>query len=221
MLQETTPLNAETDNNAVPKANKQHLFGQAPGATDVWATPQDFFNKVNAVFDFKLDVCALPENAKCAHYFTPEDDGLAQDWTAQDFLLLLRQLAVVQLSGKVLVTFGPGDRQLQNSVKELLTPADRISILLAEQYPIERWGALLSCCNVVISPDTGSLHLAVALGRPVIAMYESDSFSHCSSQWAPWQVPAAIVRRSAPVVTVPIFIAETARLLHETGACTK
>lgn len=79
MLQETTPLNAEPDNNAVPKANKQYLFGQAPGATDVWATPQDFFNKVNAVFDFKLDVCALPENAKCAHYFTPEDDGLAQD----------------------------------------------------------------------------------------------------------------------------------------------
>ena len=146
---------------------------------------------------------------------------LAQDWTAQDFLLLLRQLAVVQPSGKVLVTFGPGDRQLQNSLKELLTPADRISILLAEQYPIERWGALLSRCNVVVSPDTGSLHLAVALGRPVIAMYESDSFSHCSSQWAPWQVPAAIVRRSAPAVTVPIFIAETARLLHETGACTK
>lgn len=25
-------------------------------------------------------VCALPENAKCEHYFTPEQDGLKQEW---------------------------------------------------------------------------------------------------------------------------------------------
>lgn len=50
-------------------------------ATDVWATPQDFFDALNAVFKFELDVCALPDNAKCARYFTPEVDGLSQDWT--------------------------------------------------------------------------------------------------------------------------------------------
>ena len=49
--------------------------------TDVWSTPQDFYNKINLEFDFELDVCALPENAKCPNYFTPEQDGLAQDWT--------------------------------------------------------------------------------------------------------------------------------------------
>ncbi len=56
------------------------LFGLADSRTDVWATPQDFFNKIDAVFNFDLDVCALPENAKCEKYFTPEDDGLAQQW---------------------------------------------------------------------------------------------------------------------------------------------
>jgi len=49
--------------------------------TDVWATPQDFFDRLNQEFHFTLDVCALPENAKCAEYFTPEKDGLQQDWT--------------------------------------------------------------------------------------------------------------------------------------------
>ena len=48
--------------------------------TDLWATPQDFFDKLHAEFDFNLDVCATPENAKCARYFTKLDDGLAQDW---------------------------------------------------------------------------------------------------------------------------------------------
>lgn len=50
-------------------------------ATDLWATPQDFFDQMNAKFGFTLDVCALPENAKCPRYFTPEDDGLKQPWS--------------------------------------------------------------------------------------------------------------------------------------------
>lgn len=49
-------------------------------ATDLWETPQEFFDKVNAEFGFELDVCATPENAKCPRYFTKEIDGLAQEW---------------------------------------------------------------------------------------------------------------------------------------------
>lgn len=48
--------------------------------TDLWETPQDFFDKLNSEFSFDLDACALPENAKCAAYFTPEQDGLSQPW---------------------------------------------------------------------------------------------------------------------------------------------
>jgi len=49
-------------------------------ATDLWATPQDFFDKLHAEFGFTLDVCANADNAKCADYFTAEQDGLAQEW---------------------------------------------------------------------------------------------------------------------------------------------
>ena len=45
-----------------------------------WATPQDFFDKLNDEFHFTLDVAASPNNAKCANYFTEEQDGLAQSW---------------------------------------------------------------------------------------------------------------------------------------------
>ena len=47
----------------------------------VWSTPQDFFDTLNAEFHFTLDACAITENAKCDHYFSPEQDGLAQPWT--------------------------------------------------------------------------------------------------------------------------------------------
>lgn len=49
--------------------------------TDMWATPQDFFDKLNEEFNFTVDVCAIPENAKCDKFFTPEINGLKQEWT--------------------------------------------------------------------------------------------------------------------------------------------
>jgi len=48
--------------------------------TDMWATPQAFFDKLNEAYSFTLDVCATKENAKCRRFFTKEDDGLSQDW---------------------------------------------------------------------------------------------------------------------------------------------
>lgn len=48
--------------------------------TDQWATPQDFFDKLNDEFDFTLDPCADEFNHKCPMYFTKEDDGLSRDW---------------------------------------------------------------------------------------------------------------------------------------------
>ena len=48
--------------------------------SDMWETPQWLFDKLNEQYQFTLDVCALPENAKCERFFSPEQDGLAQRW---------------------------------------------------------------------------------------------------------------------------------------------
>lgn len=55
-----------------------HL-NQVAARTD-WGTPWPLFKKYDAIYGFTLDVCAVAENAKCARFFTPEDDGLLQDW---------------------------------------------------------------------------------------------------------------------------------------------
>lgn len=51
--------------------------------TDQWATPQDFFDKLNEEFHFTLDPCADDTNHKCEKYFTKEQDGLQQDWKGE------------------------------------------------------------------------------------------------------------------------------------------
>lgn len=54
--------------------------GLFSSATDMWETPKDFFNALDKEFHFTCDVCAIEENAKCAKFYTPEQDGLKQTW---------------------------------------------------------------------------------------------------------------------------------------------
>jgi len=48
--------------------------------TNEWATPQDFFDKMNEEFHFTLDVASTKKNAKCDRYFTEQENGLSQSW---------------------------------------------------------------------------------------------------------------------------------------------
>ena len=59
--------------------NSVHFNSQS----DMWETPQWLFDKLNAEYNFTLDACAVPDNAKCPVYFTPDQDGLSQDWTGR------------------------------------------------------------------------------------------------------------------------------------------
>ncbi len=54
--------------------------GMFSSATDLWETPQDLFDDLDREFHFTLDACAIAANAKCKNYFSPEQDGLAQEW---------------------------------------------------------------------------------------------------------------------------------------------
>lgn len=54
--------------------------GMFTNRTDEWGTPRALFDALNAEFRFDLDPCASAINAKCARFFTQEDNGLFQDW---------------------------------------------------------------------------------------------------------------------------------------------
>jgi phage N-6-adenine-methyltransferase len=52
----------------------------ATNKNDLWATPWPFFLSLNEEFGFNLDVCALPDTAKCAMFYGPDLDGLSMPW---------------------------------------------------------------------------------------------------------------------------------------------
>ena len=63
------------------KTTQKTLFSSKTGE---WATPQEFFNKLDWRFGkFTLDPCATNDNHKTKKYYTLEDNGLAQDWEGE------------------------------------------------------------------------------------------------------------------------------------------
>lgn len=51
-----------------------------------WSTPDDLFAELNSIFHFDLDACASEANAKCARFFTKEQDALNQRWHGRVWL---------------------------------------------------------------------------------------------------------------------------------------
>jgi site-specific DNA-methyltransferase (adenine-specific) len=50
---------------------------------DDWETPAALFEALNERYSFTLDPCSTDENAKCAKYYTAQDDGLQQSWAGE------------------------------------------------------------------------------------------------------------------------------------------
>jgi ADP-heptose:LPS heptosyltransferase len=72
----------------------------------------------------------------------------------------------------VLLVGGPGERALADQI------AARLSgpvVNLAEQTRLLELAALLEAADIVCSGDTGPMHLAAALGTPVVAVFTCTS----------------------------------------------
>jgi phage N-6-adenine-methyltransferase len=48
--------------------------------SDEWETPAELFRKLDDEFHFTTDLAALPENAKCPHFYTPGVNALTRHW---------------------------------------------------------------------------------------------------------------------------------------------
>lgn len=59
------------------KRTQQVIFSSN---SDEWDTPQDFYDRLNLIYNFTLDPATNGFNSKCQKYFTDQEDGLQQSW---------------------------------------------------------------------------------------------------------------------------------------------
>jgi phage N-6-adenine-methyltransferase len=72
-----------SENPSVVKAAHAKNNGRYNGNGREWATPPEVFEPLHAEFNFTLDACATPANAKLPRFHTEADNGLARDWSGE------------------------------------------------------------------------------------------------------------------------------------------
>lgn len=66
---------------------------------------------------------------------------------------------------------------------------------LLRRLPFHEWAAVLERGSVVVTVDTGTTHVASAVGRPTVVAFEHRYFRLNSQEWSPYGVPHVLVRK--------------------------
>lgn len=80
-------------------------------------------------------------------------------------ILLSRRAATVVVAG------GPGEEDLVRHVAGLTAQAPPRGVLIAPRLDLLELAALIERCDLFIGPDTGPMHIAWAVGTPVLALF--------------------------------------------------
>ena len=118
--------------------------------------------------------------------------GPAKRWPTRHFAALARALAA--RGRRVWLIGSPGDRASGDEIAKL---ANGAAINLCGRTDLAASIDLLSVAEVVVSNDSGLMHVAAALGRPLVALYGSSSPAH-----TPPLAPARLVSRSSTRIRV-------------------
>lgn len=116
-----------------------------------------------------------------------------KQWPPERFAAVGKALSRQQ-QARVIVTGGPQDGWLAQRVQ---TAMDATVLGLAGQTSLRQLAACLALADLVIAADTGVLHLAAALRRPVVALFGPTS----------------------PALTGPLGDAARLRVLHHADCC--
>ncbi len=91
----------------------------------------------------------------------------AKRWPPQRFATLADRL-IEERGAQVLLVGGPDDGPITAAIKDGMRYEPRD---LTGQLTFGQLGALLERCDLFIGHDTGAMHLAVAVGAPVVAIF--------------------------------------------------
>ena len=91
-------------------------------------------------------------------------------WDAKNYANVASILAE-KLDAAILLFAGPNERELQSKVAEMMD----VPPLLVKTDDLRHLAALISACDVYIGNDTGPMHIAAAVGTPVVVLFGSTN----------------------------------------------
>lgn len=140
------------------------------------------------------------------HPFT--SDPIKQ-WPLRNFTQLCKEL-VKGLNTKVIIIGGKDE--LSKGAEFLNLDANIISLI--GKTSLTQLAAFFKRCRLLISGDSGPVHLACAIGIPVIAIFRNDILGKSSKRWGPVSEASIVVEKNnLEDITVEEVLAKTRSLI--------
>lgn len=117
----------------------------------------------------------------------------AQRWPLERYAELAARLSA---RGRVMLLWAPGSRDNprhpgdDEAAARVIELANAPAIMPVATPDLKTLIAALSLAERVVCPDGGTMHLAAALGKPVVALFGDSPVS----RWRPWGVPHRVVQ---------------------------
>src|ERR1051325_201932 len=107
-------------------------------------------------------------------------------WSSDGFAAVATRLREQGFS--VVLTCGPGEELLLQQVEKKTSAGLR----LLPGLPVVELAELIRGAELYIGNDSGPMHLAAAVGTPVVAVWGSSD----SRRWRPWSVEHRVVQNA-------------------------
>ncbi len=105
-------------------------------------------------------------------------------WPAASFVALARELER-RVGARILLCGGGGEQQVAAEISSALGP---LAIDTTGRTSVPELGALLERADMLVTSDTGPMHLAVAVGTPVVALFFGPALPVDTGPYTPDQV---------------------------------
>ncbi|MBI4301387.1 MAG: glycosyltransferase family 9 protein [Chloroflexi bacterium] len=104
--------------------------------------------------------------------------SLARRWSLKGFAAIAQEL-IHRYQARIVIVGGPEERELASSLASAINPPP---LNLAGMTTLKELGAVIKGCRLYIGNDSGVMHLAMAMGVPMVAIFGPSN----PGAWGPW-----------------------------------
>ena len=124
----------------------------------------------------------------------PGSGGSAREWSTRNFGSLSARL-MNETGMKVIVTGANGEEE---KIANVVRASDGKAIPVIGELSIKELGAVIRMARLFVSNSTGPLHLAVAMGTPVVGLYPQH-VAMSANRWGPYTGRKAVLVPDRPL----------------------
>jgi len=146
----------------------------------------------------------------CLVVVHPWTSNPKKQWPLRQFRILLERLMSLEAVRPIIV----GGQEAQQQAMEIFGRMEAKVVNVVGRLSLRELAACLHRARVVVTNDSGPMHLAAAVGTPVVALFGTEDAGSHPRRWGPWGNGHTVIHKPLDQITVEEVLAAIQRYLQ-------